>query len=259
MYKGCLLYHPSMAAQERRWEQIAAELRTEILSGARRPGSQLPTSEQLKAQYDTSRQTVQTAIDRLKDEDLVEARPGVGWFVRKPRSVRLIRSSVDWRDRNARPADGHEDNDWRIGVHIKSEIISAPFEVAKDLRVSPGTELWLRRRTVLNGTQVLHLGLAYLPREFTRGTALENSNGAPSGTYAALGGAGHRIARFSESIAVRPANEVEANSLGLDARRPSAVLCITRIAHGLTCPLEVDYITAPAGRLALVYELPAFG
>jgi len=248
-----------MTAQGRRWEQIAAALRTEILSGTRRPKSQLPTSEQLKEQYSASRQTVQTAVDRLKDEDLVETRPGLGWFVCKPRSVRLLRSSGDWLDRNARPADGDEGTDWRPNVRIRSEIIKAPNDAANDLGVSEGTELWLRRRTVFNGAQVLHLGLAYLPRKFTRDTLIENNSGTPSGTYAALQKAGHKIARFSESIAVRPANEVEANSLGLDPRRPSAVLCITRIAHGITCPLEVDYITAPAGRLALVYELPALG
>jgi GntR family transcriptional regulator len=246
-----------MAAQEPHWERIAAELRTEILSGVRRPGSQLPPSEQLKELYGTSRQTLQNAVNRLKDEDLIEARSGVGWFVRRPRSVRLIRSSSNWHDRNARPADGLT-ADWNPRIKIDGEVTRAASEVAHDLEVTPGIELWLRHRIVLNGDQVLHIGLAYLPRKFTRGTSIEN-NGTKSGTYATLDRAGHKIERFCETIAVRPANEAEATILGLDTRRPSAVLCITRIAHGATCPLEVDYITAPAGRLALVYELPAFG
>ena len=250
---------PLMPAREPLWERIADELRTEILSGGRRPGSQLPSSTQLKVRYHASRETIQNAVNRLKDEDLIEARPGVGWFVRRPRSVRLLRSSRSWHDRNARPAD-EQDDSWHPTWKVGGNVTSAKDDVAHDLQVPTGTELWLRHRAVQNGDQVLHLGRAYLPRKFTRGTPIENSNnGSPSGTYVTLSRAGNKITRFSESIAVRPANEVEATVLGLDPRRPSAVLCITRIAHGLTCPLEVDYITAPAGRLQLVYELPAFG
>ena len=52
------------------------------------PGTQLPPTRQLVAQYAASPVTVQKALRILDAEGLVESRPGVGTFVRTPRSSR---------------------------------------------------------------------------------------------------------------------------------------------------------------------------
>lgn len=51
------------------------------------PGSQLPSNRALVAEYGASPVTVQKAMRQLEALGLVEARPGVGTFVRAPRSA----------------------------------------------------------------------------------------------------------------------------------------------------------------------------
>lgn len=52
------------------------------------PGAQLPSTRQLVTEYAASPVTVQKAMRGLAAEGLIESRPGVGSFVRTPRSTR---------------------------------------------------------------------------------------------------------------------------------------------------------------------------
>ncbi|WP_433755330.1 PLP-dependent aminotransferase family protein [Nocardia sp. CA-135398] len=52
------------------------------------PGAQLPSTRQLVTEYAASPVTVQKALRALAAEGLIESRPGVGNFVRGPRSMR---------------------------------------------------------------------------------------------------------------------------------------------------------------------------
>src|ERR1700749_557702 len=61
--------------------KITEDLRTQIESGALKPGAQLPTELELRDQYDSSRNTIRDAIKRLTSQGLVETRPGQGTFV----------------------------------------------------------------------------------------------------------------------------------------------------------------------------------
>jgi GntR family transcriptional regulator len=246
--------------KDRLWKGLASELRADILSGALEQGAKLPASAKLADQHGVTRQTVQTALDRLIDEGLVESRRGVGWFVRRQGSMCLLRTSRNWRDRNARPAYDQKVGSWHPDVRLKGRNEHASWQVALDLGVTEGTEVWVRHRRLVKDNQALLISDEYLPREITRGTAIENSTVSryDGGTYSWLRKAGHRIARFTEKVEVVSASDVDAIMLGLDTRRPSMLLRITRIAHGVSRPLEVNYIITPAKRLTLVYELPGF-
>jgi GntR family transcriptional regulator len=61
--------------------QIADDLEEQIRSGVLSPGSQLPTEDDLRDKYRSSRNTVRDAIKRLVGQGLVETRPGQGTFV----------------------------------------------------------------------------------------------------------------------------------------------------------------------------------
>src|SRR5580693_605565 len=76
--------------------QIAEDLRGKIKSRAIKPGGQLPSELELRDRYQASRNTVLDAIKKLKDEGLVETRPGQGWFA----TVRIVPfvNSIDWAD-----------------------------------------------------------------------------------------------------------------------------------------------------------------
>ena len=78
------------------YARIAEDLRGKITSRDIKPGGQLPSELELRDQYKASRNTVLDAIKKLKDEGLVETRPGQGWFAR----VRIVPfvNSIDWAD-----------------------------------------------------------------------------------------------------------------------------------------------------------------
>lgn len=54
----------------------------EILSGALRPGAQLPSEHDIMARFSVSRVTTRQALDMLRAEGRIEARQGKGYYVR---------------------------------------------------------------------------------------------------------------------------------------------------------------------------------
>jgi DNA-binding FadR family transcriptional regulator len=62
--------------------RLASGLRTGIISGARPPGSQMPSYRQLRDAHGIALNTAQAAIRLLAAEGLVEIRPARGAYVR---------------------------------------------------------------------------------------------------------------------------------------------------------------------------------
>jgi len=64
-----------------RYQQIADVLRERVLAGEFAAGRMLPSESELSGEFDASRVTVRRALELLRDEGLVDARQGFGWFV----------------------------------------------------------------------------------------------------------------------------------------------------------------------------------
>ena len=64
-----------------RYLAIAEDLRDRVARGEFAAGRLLPSEAELSAAYDASRVTVRKALEALRDEGLVDARQGFGWFV----------------------------------------------------------------------------------------------------------------------------------------------------------------------------------
>ncbi len=64
--------------------QLVAHFRSQIASGTRPPGSQLPTEIELTEMFEVSRNTVRQAMNMLVNEGLLERTQGRGTFVRTP-------------------------------------------------------------------------------------------------------------------------------------------------------------------------------
>jgi GntR family transcriptional regulator len=62
-----------------RYREIADDLRGRVRSAA--AGSLLPSESELSAEFGASRVTIRRALDLLRDDGLVAARQGFGWFV----------------------------------------------------------------------------------------------------------------------------------------------------------------------------------
>ena len=67
--------------REIRYRAIADELRRRVEAGEFAAGRTLPSEAELSAAYEASRVTVRKALEVLRDEGLVDARQGFGWFV----------------------------------------------------------------------------------------------------------------------------------------------------------------------------------
>lgn len=66
------------------YRRIVEDVRRQIEAGDLRPGDQLPSMTQLKAQYGVSNTVVRSAMLILQSEGLVEGHQGKGVFVREP-------------------------------------------------------------------------------------------------------------------------------------------------------------------------------
>lgn len=62
-------------------DAVAGKLAASILNHTIQSGSQLPPERELMRQLDVSRSTLREALKVLADNQLIEARQGVGWFV----------------------------------------------------------------------------------------------------------------------------------------------------------------------------------
>jgi GntR family transcriptional regulator len=125
------------------YTRIAEDLRGKITARDIKPGGQLPSELELRGQYKASRNTVLDAIRMLKDEGLVETRPGQGWFAR----VKIVPfdNSIDWADETAvaeAKALGREP--WMTPPAVTRQ--PAPPEMADRLLVPSGTEVIVRRQ-----------------------------------------------------------------------------------------------------------------
>lgn len=66
--------------REIRYRAIADDLRRRVTAGEFAAGRLLPSESELSASYAASRITVRKALELLRDEGLVDARQGFGWF-----------------------------------------------------------------------------------------------------------------------------------------------------------------------------------
>jgi GntR family transcriptional regulator len=64
-----------------RYQEIADALRERVRSGEFQAGRLLPSESELAATYSVSRVTVRRALEVLREEAVLDARQGFGWFV----------------------------------------------------------------------------------------------------------------------------------------------------------------------------------
>ncbi|MCU1389526.1 MAG: putative GntR family transcriptional regulator [Ilumatobacteraceae bacterium] len=64
-----------------RYQEIATAVRRRVAEGHYAPGRLLPSEAELSAEFDASRVTIRRALETLRDDGLIAARQGFGWFV----------------------------------------------------------------------------------------------------------------------------------------------------------------------------------
>jgi GntR family transcriptional regulator len=152
------------------YRQIAEDLRQRIESGELPPGSQLPTEQELREQYDNaSRNTVRDAIRWLTTRRMVETQAGRGTFVveqPKPFIVPLNESEVGGDEGTAfEEAVVRQKGKPRLS-RPRVEVQEADRDIARELQVEKGTMIVSRHQERLIGTRPSSLQTSFYPMDF---------------------------------------------------------------------------------------------
>lgn len=242
------------------FRQVATDLREKIAAGHYAPGDQLPSEREMVETYGVSRPTIRDAVDMLRTEGLVTSEHGRGVFVRPPASIqRIARSRLSrearGRNRGAFLADAAA-RGFTPSTSVKIRFEEADSRAAAHLAINEGAELTVRDRVMRADGLVVQLAVSRLPRELTRGTAIEQVNTGKGGAYARLEEAGHTLGSFIEHVGARMPTPDEASLLQLADGVP--VMTVTRVAYGEDgTPLEMNDMLLAADRYELSYEWPA--
>ena len=144
------------------YQQLASQLRREILAGVYRPGDRLPSEETLCATFGVSRITVRAALDQLVDAGLLWRQRGKGTFVSAPPVeqdlIRLTDFVEDMAAAGLTPSSR---------VVYRGEEPARP-DVAVQLRLQPGTPIVRLDRLRIADNLPIAFDVTYLPLRYGR-------------------------------------------------------------------------------------------
>jgi GntR family transcriptional regulator len=224
-----------------RYREIADALRRRADEGEFAAGRLLPSEAALSAEYSASRVTIRRALEQLRDEGLLDARQGFGWFV----SLAPVRQSL-----------GHlatlEDQLAESGIRPERRILDFAF-VPADRRVKQVLDtaqvLRVRRLNLADG-EPFAIVTVWCPASL--GEHLSRADVERSPFYELLpmplGGA-------TQTIAADAASADDAELLGIPPGSP-VLRCerITRAEDGR--PVLVSAHVFPAYRTEFVVDMP---
>jgi GntR family transcriptional regulator len=244
------------------YRRIVDELRTEILSGRRAPGTRMPSENELAAQYRTSRPTVRRALALLSADGLLVAQQGRGTFVRSAPHVRILVTGASFRKHRALGLPGFNAQALEQGQRPQQEIrevttIPAPPEVALRLDIDASTPVIVRRRRFLLEGQPVALCDSYYPALLVSGTPIERNAKIRGGAYAVIedpdGPIGRRIARSVDELTARMPVPEESGALHLAPGIP-VIRVLRTIYDDADRPVEVQDSVVAADRHEFRYE-----
>ncbi|MEV8391891.1 MULTISPECIES: GntR family transcriptional regulator [unclassified Streptomyces] len=130
-----------------KYDQIAADLRGQIVRGDLEPGQTLPSERELTDRWSVSRATVVKALDVLRQEGLVETRQGTGSIVKE--RTPLARTAGE-RYATA-VATGNIYTAGEYAEILAAELVPAPEHVATGLGIEAGATVARRHRVTFEG------------------------------------------------------------------------------------------------------------
>ena len=254
----------SLAGRAGRYLQIVIDLRTRILSGEWKPGTNLPRMTDLARDYGVNRDTLARAIAILEAEGLVWAVPRRGTVVRhgmvrprRPRGNEVKRNvATDSPGYSFPSASGQEVWKHHIPPTARPEKLTDP-RLARMLGVAEGAEVMRRFRVTgpeteppfqINDTWIHPRGAAEVPE-------VANQAPGPSDWIYRLELAGHGPIEWRETHRARMPTKQEADLLQIPVTLP--VLEIVRVGTSAKdgLPIEVTMYVIPSDRVEQVVVL----
>ncbi|MEV2275053.1 GntR family transcriptional regulator [Nocardiopsis sp. NPDC049922] len=242
-----------------RHQQIAADLRAQIMSGELEPGQRLPTTQQLMDRYDVTGQTVQRTLGVLKAEGFVTGRAGVGVFVRDESPLAITPAAYLPQSRNG------ESYRWMSQARARSQRGSSrllfvgesvpPRAIAEALGIAIDEPVIERHQILSLDDEPAELVWNFYPMSIARGTPLERKVKIRGGAPTLLAELGHPPREHTDQVSVRLATTEEFVALELPDDVP--VLRTLRVVHSDDArPVEASILVKGGHRYELTYRSP---
>ncbi|MFE7464611.1 GntR family transcriptional regulator [Streptomyces sp. NPDC057499] len=227
-----------------RHQDIADDLRQQIITGRILPGERLPSEADLADQYKVSTVTLRRALAILQSEGLVEKIHGKGNFVRRPHRKTLYVGGWGTLDpwTAAEPA---------LPVTVRSNTVQAQAHITTLLKVPTGSPVVEITCVSHEGKSPHGLARIYMPRDLVPAGVLDDDSTCRDAVtrFAVLG---PPLAALREMVCARPPTPDEA--LALRIGHASIVLSITRIATDSTGRVvEATLLAFPGDRVDAVF------
>jgi GntR family transcriptional regulator len=211
--------------------RIAADVRTQISTGAYGPGDKLPTLPELCAAFRVSETTVRNALAVLRSEGLIETRTRAGTIVRDRPPIHRMQADR-YRTKPGPPSTAFT-RDQGIGwaeyrLDKRFEKVRADAALAALFECEPGEALLARHFVFYDNDQPTQMSTSYVRWSDVAGTPVADpiNEPWPGGTRAQLAHIGIRVTRITESFTTGMPSEEEATTLRIGAAVP--VLRFTR-------------------------------
>lgn len=211
-----------------RYRQVADDLRERIALGDVGAGGTLESEAELGRRYGASRMTVRKALESLRDEGLVTARQGAGWFVAGRSFAQRLALGTFRHAESAVATSGARLRRTVTGF----DYLPAPGHIAALLAVPPGTEV-LRVRSVRRtaaddpaATEPLERATEWVPAALAE--PLSRASAADPGIWNSLQRSGSAIATVRQSMTAGVAGELDNELLAATLGTP--LLLIRRVA-----------------------------
>jgi GntR family transcriptional regulator len=224
-----------------RYQQIADELRGRVAAGMYAAGRVLPSEAELSAEFDASRVTIRRALETLRDEGLVDARQGFGWFVAAAPLRQTLGQLVTIEGQMA-----------ESGVEPQRKIIEFAFVLAPSrVRAALRSDNVLRvKRVNLADGEPFAVVTVWCPAEL--GQHLSRRDVERSPFYELLGIA---LGGATQTIGADSVAPADAALLGVPVGSP--VLCCERLTKDINGrPVLLSEHVFPAHRTEFVVDLP---
>lgn len=192
-----------------RHQQIAADLRAKILSGDLTPGTQIPSTQHLVAQYSASNATIQRALAVLKNEGFISSQVGKGVYVRSKQPLAVEAAAY------LEPTPGGF-------VYQLLEVAEAqpPAEVREALKLADDDAVIVRRRLLSHSGDPVELSWSYYPAVIARGTELTGSRKIAGGAPRVLNELGYPQRHAVDTVSARLPTVAEVEALELPDNVP---------------------------------------
>lgn len=231
---------PTVRHRRIRYQEIADELRARALAAP--AGSLLPSESELSEEFAASRVTIRRALDLVRDDGLIAARQGFGWYVAgEPVRQSLTRLGTI----EAQLADSGMANERRV---IEFAFVTPPDRVRDIL----GTDSVLRvKRLNLADGEPFAVVTVWCPEALGRGLSRDQVERQPFYELldVSLRGATQTIGADAASVADAELLQIPVGAPVLKCQR------VTRSIDGT--PVLVSEHVFPAHRTEFVVDIPS--